>query len=162
MVWCRKVWRDIAAFRCESCPDAVEVNRTILCGRLPGTPPDPKAIAEADEWGKITARPSSGRSTRRNGRTRKTVHLNVTMRDKGEAKAAPATTETVAPTEAAPRPRRARRSPTRPPKAGPVQEEAENGDAPSVPESAPVKKSGRRRGSKGRRRGRSGGRRSSD
>lgn len=48
MVWCRKVWRSVASVRCETCPDAVEVQRQILCGRQPGTPPDPEAVAELE------------------------------------------------------------------------------------------------------------------
>ncbi len=83
MIWCRKVWRDIAAFSVESCPEAVEVNRTLLCGRLPA-PPDPDAIAEADKWGQVTVKPRNDAPTDAMAGPR-SPRLSVTMRDKGDA-----------------------------------------------------------------------------
>lgn len=173
MVWCRKVWRDIAAFRCESCPDAVEVNRTLLCGRLPGTAPDPQAIAEAAQWGQLQ-KPKGGRTSRRNGRARKpATRLNVTMRDKGEAADQAGSTSEVAAAEPAgkppepARPRRVRRASKGAaarsvPKAPPA--EGAEDDGPAVHPASPTerKQSGRRRGGKGRRRGRGGNRHQPD
>lgn len=171
MIWCRKVWRDIAAFRCESCPEAVEVNRTLLCGRLPGTPPDPDAIAEADKWGQVTVKPRNERSNRRNGRTKKPSRLSVTMRDKGDAaqtEEGAAAGAPAAPAEGS-RSRRARRAPKRAAEApapdvqDAASDELSEGEAPALQgDSTERKKSGRRRGGRNRRRGRGGGRRKPD
>lgn len=171
MVWCRKIWRDIAAFRCESCPEAVEVNRTLLCGRLPGTPPDPDAMAEADNWGQVTVKPKGERSNRRNGRTKKPSRLNVTMRDKGDAAQSEEGANAVAPAAPAEgsRNRRVRRAPKRAAEAPApdvleaASDEVSEGEAPAL-RGGPTerKKSGRRRGGRNRRRGRGGSRRKPD
>ncbi len=81
MVWCRKVWKEIAAFRCETCPEAVEIHRQFVCGRQPGTEPDPKAIAESEHWGVL---PSTRRDSTpsKGGAARSRTRITVKMREK--------------------------------------------------------------------------------
>jgi hypothetical protein len=83
MVWCRKVWRDVAAFLCETCAEAVEVRRQLLCGRQPGTEPDPAATEALTRRGEPPALERNGRGSRHAGaRQGQGQGLSVRMRDK--------------------------------------------------------------------------------
>ncbi len=77
MIWCRKVRRKIAAFKCETCSDAVKVNRQYLCGRAFDAP------VEQEVESKKASTPQQGsrrRSGSRSGRRRRPQ--GVRMREK--------------------------------------------------------------------------------
>ncbi len=138
MVWCRKLWRAVASYRCETCPESVEILRQHLCGRQPGTPPDPEAIAEEEarlaqlrqrlaaaaepkrkrrRGGKRGAEEARGGSDRSNWRE---PVMTVRMREKGPSEEGASGS------------------------AGPVQENA--GDAERGEKRATVRRRGRKRG----------------